>query len=226
MNDTPEEVSATGELKYYNETNAKRMGLTGHSDRCLTCSKIEICPFYLNLREGKLKDLYLDQELYDNYQRDKCVFADEINIYDTMSAHVRYKSGINMSYTLNAFCPVEGYRIVFNGKNGRIEHNMSERSYISGDGSVPGELIKGKTNIILTKEFSEPKELSVQVGRGGHAGGDPLLLEDIFGNANLNDPLAQRADYIDGVKSVLVGVAALKSIESKGIPVKLTNLLK
>ncbi len=226
LNDTPEEVSARGELKYYNEANANRLGLLGHSDRCLTCPKTTICPFYLNLREGKLKDLYLEQEHYDNYQRDKCVFSDEITIYDTMSAHVHFESGVLMSYTLNAFSPIEGYRIVFNGTKGRIEHNMSERSYISGDGSIPGELIREKTNIVLTKEFSEPEELSVHVGKGGHAGGDPLLLEDIFGNTDLKDPLAQRANYIDGVKSVLVGVGALKSIESKGIPIRLMNLLK
>jgi predicted dehydrogenase len=225
IQDVPEQVAATGGKKYYREETAERLGLTGHSERCLTCPKKGQCPFYLDLREGRLKKLYLDNEQYDGYLRDRCVFSDEINIWDTMSAQVRYESGTRMSYALNAFSPVEGYHIVFNGTKGRLEHTLTERTYISGDGTVPGEIIKNDTHIKLTKEFSKPVEIDVEIGAGGHGGGDPLLLEDIFGQTQSEDPLSRRADYKDGIKSVLVGIGASRSIEAGGVPIQLSELL-
>jgi hypothetical protein len=130
-----------------------------------------------------------------------------------------------MSYALNAFSPVEGYHIVFNGTKGRLEHTLTERTYISGDGTVPGEIIKNDTHIKLTKEFSKPVEIDVEIGAGGHGGGDPLLLEDIFGQTQSEDPLSRRADYKDGIKSVLVGIGASRSIEAGGVPIQLSELL-
>ena len=43
--------------------------------------------------------------------RDGCVFKEDIDIYDTMSAIVKYSNGVNMSYSLNAHEPIEGYRL-------------------------------------------------------------------------------------------------------------------
>ena len=38
-------------------------------------------------------DFYMDTESADNYYRDRCVFADEIDIYDTISVNVKYSKG-------------------------------------------------------------------------------------------------------------------------------------
>lgn len=62
------------------------------------------------------------------------------------------------------------------------------------------------TSIDRTHLFGEPYE-------GGHGGGDPVLLNDIFGTPEPN-PLNRAASHIDGVMSILTGIAANKSIET------------
>ena len=46
--------------------------------------------------------LYSECEDVDGYHRDGCVFKEDIDIYDTMSAVVRYSNGASMTYSLNA----------------------------------------------------------------------------------------------------------------------------
>ena len=65
--------------------------------------------------------LYADCEDVDGYHRDGCVFREDVDIYDTMSAVIKYSNGTTMSYSLNAFNPIEGYRLAFNGEKGRLE---------------------------------------------------------------------------------------------------------
>ena len=50
--------------------------------------------------------------------RDGCVFKEDIDIFDTMNAVVRYSNGVDMSYSVNAFMPIEGYHLAFNGTEG------------------------------------------------------------------------------------------------------------
>ncbi len=61
-----------------------------------------------------LKELYLDNETYDGYLRDRCVFSDKIDIEDSMSLVVNYRNGAVLNYSLNAFMPWEGYMIHLN----------------------------------------------------------------------------------------------------------------
>jgi len=186
---------------------------------------VKECPFYLDLNNGNLSRLYLEQERHDGYIRDQCVFSDQIDIWDTMSVNVRYQSRTLMSYTLNTFSPVEGYTVVFYGTRGRLEHTATERAYVSGDGKTPGEIRPENVKITLTKEFSEPKDIAVETGQGGHGGGDPLLLDDLFLNADKHDPLGRKANHVDGLRSVLVGIGAYQSIQANGIPIKLDEIL-
>ena len=44
-----------------------------------------------------------------------------------MNAIVKYSTGVSMSYSLNAFMPIEGYRLAFNGTEGRLEVRDFER---------------------------------------------------------------------------------------------------
>jgi hypothetical protein len=98
---------------------AERYGLTNRNARCAGCSESEACPFYLDLRAYlELKRQYLDQEQYDGYFRDQCVFSPDIDIEDTMHVVVTYRSGATMSSSLYAFMPWEGYIVSFNGSNG------------------------------------------------------------------------------------------------------------
>jgi len=225
IDDIPEEVFAHGTRKFYTPQTAKQRGLENHAERCCDCGVSDKCPFFLDLRGNeRLKQLYLDNERFDGYIRDKCVFRDEIDIWDNMSVTVRYKRGALLNYMLHAYSPYEGYRIAFNGTRGRIEHHACERTYISGDGTVPGELEEKNVSITLIKEFSKPTSLEVRTGTGGHGGGDVVMLTDIFHPDPPADPLRRKASQKDGAYSILVGIAAYHSIDS-GQAVKIADLL-
>src|SRR4249920_1636154 len=109
---------------------AKRLGLKSHHERCHTCPETDKCT------------LFLDQEQYDGYFRDRCVFRPDIDIEDTMNVQVRYNTGVTLAYSLNAFNGWEGYVVSFNGTKGRLEHKEEEKVYLAKDDSVP-RAVKG-----------------------------------------------------------------------------------
>ena len=53
--------------------------------------------------------------------RDGCVWSNEIDIYDKMSAQIIYANGVTVNYSLTTYSPYEGWQIAFNGFNGRLE---------------------------------------------------------------------------------------------------------
>ncbi len=225
ISDIPQEVFCHGSLGFYTPRAAELMGLQGRGERCKDCPVKDRCNFYLDLTSSeKLKELYLDCEAEDGYFRDKCVFSDEIDIWDNMSVAVRYKRGAVLNYMLHAYSPYEGYRIAFNGTKGRLEHFACENTYVSGNGTVPGELENGNVSTTLMPEFSQAREIEVRTSKGGHGGGDPVLLRDIFDPNAPADPLKRKASQRDGAYSVLVGVAAYKSIDT-GQAVSVDRLL-
>ena len=59
--------------------------------------------------------LYEAPSREDGYFRDGCVFREDIDIPDTMSAAILYENGVQVSYSLNTFMPIEGYQLAFNG---------------------------------------------------------------------------------------------------------------
>ncbi len=226
LGDDPEEVFCHASLKYYTPATAERMGLADRAERCRGCGEAGKCRFYLDLADSEhMKEMYLDcEDEPDGYIRDNCVFSDQIDIWDNMSVSVRYKRGALLNYILHAYSPYEGYRIAFNGTKGRLEHHACENTYISGDGTVPGELKKKNTTITLIREFSSPEQIEVSTGKGGHGGGDTPLLADVFDPEAPADPLKRKAGQRDGAYSILVGVAACKSIDT-GKAVKISDLL-
>ena len=132
----PVSVRAFGKRDFYTPKMAKRMGLASHHERCRTCPEKRKCSFELDLsKNAYLKAMYLDQENYDGYFRDRCVFRPDIDIEDTMNVVVAYDSGATLSYSLNAFAAWEGYTVRFNGSKGRLEHKMEERVALLPDPS-------------------------------------------------------------------------------------------
>jgi len=225
LDDVPQDVFCQGSLRYYTPEHAEALGLGDRAERCHGCPAAERCPFYVDLAEReKHKLLYLDCEQEDNYYRDRCVFSDQINIWDNMSVAVRYRGGALLNYILNAYAPYEGYKIAFNGTKGRLEHEACEATYMSGDGTVPGELQKGRTTVTLIPEFSQPQSIEPQIAKGGHGGADPILLGDVFLPNPPADPLRRKANQVDGAYSILIGVAAYHSIDS-GQAVRIDDLL-
>lgn len=72
--------------------------------------------------------------------------------------------------------------------------------------------------------FAAPYEVEVEEGIGGHGGGDPVLLNDLFGTP-VEDPFHRAANHIDGARSILTGIAANRSIQT-GLAVQIDELVK
>jgi hypothetical protein len=123
---------------------------------------------------------------------------------------------VQVSYSLTAYSPYEGYRIAFNGTEGRLEAWIQESNRPAGDEK------KNYDELMLTKNFGKPELIKVFTPEGGHGGGDKLLKDKIFipGTA---DALRQSAGVRDGALSCLIGIAARKSCDS-GKPVKIGDL--
>ncbi len=225
LSTVPQTVYATGARNFYRPETAARYGFAQRGERCHGCAEAPNCPFYLDLAQyPDLKSLYLDSEQYDGYYRDRCVFSGEIDIEDTLDVNVVYRSGARMSYSLHSFMPWEGYVVSFNGTKGRLEHTCQESVYISGDGSVPGQLLSGGTKIKVFPHFQSGYEVEIRESGGGHGGADPLLLQDLFAPNSVADPVKRAADHRAGAWSILTGIAANHSI-ARNEPVRVDELV-
>ncbi|WP_285365275.1 Gfo/Idh/MocA family oxidoreductase [Microbacterium sp. LMC-P-041] len=229
----PTRVFASGGLRFYGADNAQSRGLGvrpargTHDDGDL---------FELDLRtDERLTALYLDAEEHDGYRRDLDVFSEGITIEDNLALVVDYASGATMSYSLNAHSPWEGYRVAVNGTLGRVELEVVERgAVLAGEGLHPHidpslsgghgttALRPESERLIVQRHWEEAYEVPIDGGDGGHGGGDELLLSDVFEGPG-DDPLARPADWTDGIRSIAVGIAGNRSLET-GLPVKVDEL--
>ncbi|MFC3799012.1 Gfo/Idh/MocA family protein [Cohnella sp. GCM10012308] len=221
----PDTVFAMGDLLFYGRENAEKRGVTKFYERATGNPNAAGDPFALPLDGNPhLKAMYLDAEPEDGYRRDQSVFGDGISIEDTMSVLVKYKNKAQLTYSLNAYLPWEGYQIAFNGTKGRIEMKIVEQSYVNsgGDKALEGA-VQGVT-ILVFPMFGEPYKAEFEMGEGGHGGGDPVLLNDIFG-VPVEDEFHRAANHVDGARSILTGIAANRSIRT-GQAVKVDELVK
>jgi len=141
-----------------------------------------------------------------------------------MGVVVRYSNDVRLTYSLCAYAPWEGYTICFNGTRGRLEHQMVEGAHIIGDGTTPSRMVREGTFIKVYPHFRTPYTVPLRQGRGGHGGGDDLMLADIFSRTYRKDPLRRRAWLGDGAWSILIGVAANRSITTRK-PVRVDRLV-
>lgn len=118
----PEEVYANGQLTFYGKNNSFR-----HTN-CRPCPYKDKCKFYFDMtRDERLAAIYADNEQYDAYLRDGCVWHEDIDIFDKMAVQIKYASNVQVSYSLTTHSPYEGYRIAFDGTEGRLEAWIKER---------------------------------------------------------------------------------------------------
>jgi len=116
INSEPEEVFAYGDLEFYGKKGPFR------GENCRNCEHTAKCDFYWDINKDQgSKKLYVDHEHEDGYIRDNCLFRNEIDIYDKMSAQVKYMDNTVLNYSLTTYSPFEGWRVSFNGTEGRIE---------------------------------------------------------------------------------------------------------
>ena len=210
LNADPVEVSAQGSLEVYGKKGPFR-----HT-HCRPCPHKSQCKFFYDItKNANRMKLYAGAEDVDGYHRDGCVFREDIDIYDSMAAVVKYSSGAHMSYSLNAFMPFEGYHIAFNGEKGRLEIRDYERQ------PWPVEM---ETEVYLTRSFGKREHIPIPKVEGGHGGGDTRLQDAIFRKPDL--PAHMRLpNSRAGAMSCLTGIAARKSIELKR-PIKIGELVR
>ena len=224
LDTTPDTVYAAGGLRFYGRENAEERGETKFYQRAHGSEYAKDDPFALHLEENPhLKAMYLDAEREDGYQRDQSVFGDGISIEDTLGVLVTYKNKAILNYSLNAYLPWEGFIVSFNGSKGRLEVEVREQSYINSGGRKSDEGKLKEKSIRMLPMFGKPYEVEVVEGEGGHGGGDPLLLKDLFGEPE-EDEFKRAASHIDGAMSILTGIAGNISLRT-GQPVKVDGLV-
>jgi len=223
----PSEVFAMGDLVFYGKKNAVARGderLTRYA-RYTGAKEAEDDPFRLSLDENiTMRDLYLNAEADSGYVRDRNVFRDEIDIEDSMSLLIKYRSGAMVTYSLTAYSPYEGFRVSISGDRGRIELTETHASHIiTGDkeNHLHGE---NKMRIRLQKHFSPEVEFDIPPKAGGHGGGDVLIQEQMFSSKPPEDTLFRNAGHEQGAASLLIGAAANISMKT-GQLVKIDELI-
>ena len=228
LDSDPQEVFAYGALEHYGSNGPFR------GNNCRDCAHTKDCKFYWDITKSEHNmKLYVENEKYDGYIRDNCLFRPEINIYDKMSAQIKYANDVVVNYSLTTYSPFEGWRVAFNGKDGRIEAWL-DIPWMEDAGVDQAELHAkemdqaGKEKqqfrpMILHKNWNKYETVQVPYERGGHGGGDSRLHDKIFKNPDNPDPMKHSAGIRDGAMSILIGVAARKSIES-GHPVRIAEL--
>jgi predicted dehydrogenase len=195
----PAEVHAFGRVEFYGSNGSFR------SQRCRGCPFRDQCDFYWDItRSERSMDLYVRCESEDGYFRDGCVWDNAIDTYDTMTVEVRYRNGVLLNYSLNAYMPYEGQSIAFNGEKGRLDVRIYDRQ--------PWEVDRAG-DLRLTKVFGDTRTWTVQRGTGEHGGADRRLKDSLF-LPDRADPMGQRAGSREGVLSSLIGIAARTSIET------------
>ncbi|WP_308639646.1 Gfo/Idh/MocA family protein [Paenibacillus silvisoli] len=208
LEDEPADVHAFGSTRYYGPTRKER------GARCYGCSYAGSCEFYMDSREGSAKLLYADCEDEDGYYRDSCVFADEIDIEDSVSLTARYARGALMSYSLTAYSPYEGFRIVITGTKGRLE-----AEYLDGSiGPYAGQTVQ---SMRLIGRGGAVVEIPLAEETGGHGGGDERLLRALLVGSDGSD--SRQASSRDGALSCAIGFAANRSIR-EGRSVRIADL--
>lgn len=224
----PMEVFALGNLEFYGKNGSFR------GTNCRNCEHKSKCEFYFDIsKDQSLMDLYVKNENYDKYFRDNCLFREEIDIYDKMSAQIKYANQVIVNYSLTTYSPFEGWRIAFNGTKGRLEASMDipYQKILSADQSeMHAREMEQKAveeasteSVFVHKLWHDFETIVIPTEKGGHGGGDKRLHDKIFKTPEIDDPHGRSAGLRDGIMSVLIGVAAGKSIES-GKPVYIADL--
>jgi predicted dehydrogenase len=229
----PADVVAHGSLLFYGRQNAIRRGaerLT-HYPR-YHGNAVKDDPFAYDYSHSMLQDIAYEKAIYlgeaekeTGYIRDKNVFREGIDIEDTMNVLVRYRDGTLLNYSLNAYSPYEGYRVAFTGDRGRLEYRELHGAHLIDGGTVGAEhQHAGDSELRVFPHFQQPYQIEVPHLEGAHGGSDPLLQEQIFSRSPPEDPLQRSAGHEQGAASILIGIAANRSI-STGLPVAITDLV-
>ncbi len=227
----PGRVFAEGGLVFYGKENALIRGENALASyaRYADAPAGHADPFFIDLKSDQnLRGLYLEAEPETGYVRDRNVFRDGISIEDSMSVMVRYRNGVMLNYSLNAYCPYEGFRLHLSGDRGRIEYEERHTAHLikgQSDEELAHEQSDGRSKRLLYYPlFGSAEDILVEELPGAHGGGDPLLQRQMFASDPPEDLLGRSAGHEQGVASAIIGIAANQSM-STGQPVDIADLV-
>lgn len=196
------EVSAVGTLRAYGHENHPN-----HGSNCRNCEQRDLCEFFCELSVDE-KRMYEENQSYDGYSKDRCVFSDEIDIYDTMAVHVKYDNDAILSYTLIANAAYECLKLVINGSCGRLEAYWPENG--------PDVNKKAKDFIKIYDMNGNLSKIELIRSISPHQGGDMEMFNMLL-NHDKQDTLNCVASSAEGKNAVIIGDAANISILTKQV---------
>ncbi|TVY08119.1 Gfo/Idh/MocA family oxidoreductase [Paenibacillus cremeus] len=226
IDQTPVDVFAFGALNYYGpegELNPEKVD----GRHCSTCEVRRDCAYdarwntrskTMSVKDDHLGTVQTEKAAYSTYRPDACIFDSEINIEDTYTATVRYDGGALLSYSVNFSVPYEGYRLAINGTKGRIE---TVEYHIPNRVPFPTPV----QTIDYFPLFGSKETIHVVHREGGHGGGDPVLLEDLFLGADPNRTYDILSGSRDGAYSIGTGEAVWRSVKENR-PITLDEVLQ
>ncbi|KAG6896563.1 hypothetical protein C0992_007414 [Termitomyces sp. T32_za158] len=210
----PETVAGFGKLAFYGDEAGKRYGWAREYIRARGSEQAKDDPFAIHLEaDPTYKKIYADAEGEDGYYRDQNVFAPGIGIEDDMSV-------------MTAYSPWEGYRVMFNGSNGRLELEVVESQFripSTSEGVSHGTQPlphAGLATVTLQRLWEKPEKLPVVHDHAGHGGGDKRMLNALFGPRpgeapEVGDASKQSANERDGALALAVGLMANESFKTQ-----------
>jgi len=221
----PDTVFGFGRLAYYGKENAAKRGVQSDFTHYTGNADPDTDPFAFTLNAPDARRMYLDAARHDGYRPDQNVFADGITSEDSMSVLVKYRTGAVLNYSLNAYLPREGFHVVFNGTGGRLEFTESHHAHYFNEAGKPvdGPEHTVPDRIVVHPLFGRPYDVAVPHATGGHGGGDPKLINQIFARQPETDRWQRSARHGQGAASILIGVGANQSFDT-GQPVRVGEL--
>ncbi len=224
IDQNPVEVYCFGTLNYYGPEGALNPAKK-EGRHCSTCSEAAACAYnrirqeketsddHIKGLQGRIGSRAANTDYYTNYAADQCIFDSEIDIEDTYAAVIKYDGGAVLSFSVNFSSPFEQHRVVINGTHGRIEDG-----YTFAD----DQLYTDAALAYYPLFEKQAKSINIKNSTGGHAGGDPALMQDIL--CNTDKPHIARAGLKAGTYAVAIGEAMWRSAQT-GLPVKIKDLL-
>jgi len=226
----PVEVHAYGALEHYGHNNAFR------GARCTGCEFKDKCAYYWDISQDEMSvSLYRNNEQYDGYIRDGCVYRNEIDIFDKMAVQIKYANNVQVAYSLTTYSPYEGFRLAFNGREGRMETWEGVPSLMQeqeDQAAIYAKDMNYKSHsnaelsyheIVTQANFGEFTRIKHPFVRKGHWGGDTIMMDEVLRGKITYPGLHQAANYRDGAMAVLIGIAARQSID-EGRAVRIEEL--
>ena len=205
------EVTAMGDLNYHGKKNPHKY----EGFRCHECEHKDVCPDFFAYN----KKLFKSDAIYTP---DLCIWSPDIDIEDNYGAMIRFESGVLCTYSLCAHANYEGEVIIIEGETGRIEaKNVYFRNVNDGSNTHDTNVVTKKSILLYRYGKTEPENIEIPEGIGGHGGADSGIFSKIFSlPPDPNIPTLE-----DGIQAVLTGAALVESIKNGSSLIKVQEII-